>query len=238
MCIILDCKKVELLDSLDSTWLNIFQLTVWLCDTLQDKVSTDQFIIDYAEAVGPVASELFGKLSKAVEVALEKAKIAKIYVVELLLTKSIVNYRSCYKLGDETGVIEARGVIKQQMDLFAGDGSGNQLGLRASDIFEPLLNAEKHTHGWCWDISTSDAWIAKVVTLGNPEVSLFAVGSFPWTVRASFLQFKIYLTLDTRAATTSALPDSLSFVTKGLVTGIQRMPHFHEQWHIGFQFQV
>ena len=111
---------------------------------MQDRANIDSFIIDFAEEVGKATGEeWFGKLDKAVAAAHQKARIAKLYVVELLLTKSLVNYRKSEGKGDDEGMAEAKGVIKQQMDLFAGDGSGNQLGLREHHLYKPLVAAEK-----------------------------------------------------------------------------------------------
>lgn len=103
----------------------------------------DKFIIDFADQLSPGAGASMNKLNSALEEALDKAKTARIYVVELLLSRAIVNYNNAQNKRDETGMQNAQSVIKQQMDQVAGNGSGNQLGMLEKDLFPPLVNYQK-----------------------------------------------------------------------------------------------
>lgn len=102
----------------------------------------DSFIVEYADQVGPSGAQDIELLNTSLEKALKKAKMSKLNVVELLLSKGIVNYNSAAAENDPTAMLEAKHVIEQQADMFKTGPSCNKLGLTESDLL-PALVKEK-----------------------------------------------------------------------------------------------
>lgn len=99
----------------------------------------EAFCSEFMDQVdGDAVHAHFGPLREIENLLLERAKKAKIYIVELVSGKALQNYQRATEKGDEEGMSEALRVLRQQCVAFA---PGNRLGLLRDDIQPTLLKS-------------------------------------------------------------------------------------------------
>ena len=119
--------------------------TVWYIESrtctcslvIQAYEEAEAFCSEFMDQVdGGSAHAHFTPLKQIQVLLVEKAKTAKICIVELVSGKALQNHQKACERGDEEGMGEALRVLRQQSVAFA---AGNKLGLLKDDIHPTLV---------------------------------------------------------------------------------------------------
>ena len=99
----------------------------------------DQFLLEYTDETSSDGGadsmiRLQGELGKAAK----KAKVVKIFLLEVFLLKGLKQYTAASSAGDESAMANARGIIAKQQNFLI---HANELGITENDICDVLRHA-------------------------------------------------------------------------------------------------